>query len=244
LSFVFIDIPGSFVDFPSAVAQRWAHFALLCGPSSRRVFGRRPRGCSAVLRETSRGVGIGDLLSLSFVFIDILALFAKKHFPTISFQLQPCHSRMAMSRRDRSGRAAQSGRTAPSAPRRRSKATSAPAIDLSTQSFVFIDILALFRQKQLSAGSLQLSAKPSGWRRPRCVGLQCPEGTGQAERHNLTARSDRAAARPILAYKLTFSLPRNFPVVEYLRVPTASLEGWRGPEHLREEPRGPNTRKR
>jgi hypothetical protein len=46
-----------------------------------------------------------------------------------------------MSRRDRPGQAAQSDRTAPSAHRRRSKATSAPAHDDFTESFVFIDIL-------------------------------------------------------------------------------------------------------
>ena len=81
-----------------------------------------------------------------------------------------------------------------------------------------------FPNNQLSAPSHAIP----GWRRPRCLGLRCPEGTGQAERHNLTARSLPAGAHPILAYKLRCGLPRNFPVVEYLSVPTASLEGWRG----------------
>ncbi len=80
-----------------------------------------------------------------------------------------------------------------------------------------------FLNNQLSAPSHAIP----GWRKPYFVGLRCPEGTGQAERHNLTAQSDRAGARLILAYKLTFSLPRNFPVVEYLGDPTASLKGWR-----------------
>ena len=114
-SFVFIDILGSLVDFSSAVAQRWAHFALLCGLSSRRVFGGRPPllpCCAGGDEERNR---ISNILSLSFVFIDILALFARKPVSTIRFHLKPRHSRMAqtslcgsaMSRRDRSGRAAQ-----------------------------------------------------------------------------------------------------------------------------------------
>jgi hypothetical protein len=53
LSFVFIDILGSLVDFSSEIVQKWAHFALLCGLSSRRVFGGCPRHCRAVLEEMS-----------------------------------------------------------------------------------------------------------------------------------------------------------------------------------------------
>jgi len=52
-----------------------------------------------MVRFTVSGVsGMGDVpdkLSLSFVFIDILALFAQKHFSTIGFKPQPLHSRMA-----------------------------------------------------------------------------------------------------------------------------------------------------
>jgi len=81
-----------------------------------------------------------------------------------------------------------------------------------------------------------------GWRRPRCVGLRRPEGTGQAERHNLTARSARADPPLILAYKLRCSLPRNFPVAGYLGASTDGLKGWCGPEHLGDEPQSPNTR--
>jgi len=77
---------------------------------------------------------------------------------------------------------------------------------------------------------------------PGAWGLRCPEGTGQAERHNLTARSVRAGADPILVYKLRCGLPRNFPAVEYLGASTDSLKGWRGPERLVEEPQNPNTR--
>src|SRR5271157_2472862 len=51
-----------------------------------------------------------------------------------------------MSRRDRSGSAVQFDPTAPSAYRRRSRATSAPDLDFLPLSFVFIDILALFRR--------------------------------------------------------------------------------------------------
>jgi hypothetical protein len=57
--------------------------------------------------------------------------------------------------------------------------------------------------------------------------LRCPEGTGQAERHNLTTWSVRAGARPILAYKLKCGLPRDFPVAGYFGAPTDSLKGWR-----------------
>jgi hypothetical protein len=46
---------------------------------------------------------------------------------------------------------------------------------------------------------------------------------------------DLRRARPILAYKLTCSLPSNFPVVENLRAPTAFWKGWRGLEHLAQE---------
>ena len=68
-----------------------------------------------------------------------------------------------------------------------------------------------------------------------------PFSVGQGERHNLTARSVRASARPILAYKLRCSLPRNFPVVEYSGAPTASLEGWRGHQHVGKDSQSPST---
>jgi len=63
-----------------------------------------------------------------------------------------------MSRRDRLSQAGQFARPAPSAHRRSSRATSAPALDFLTLSFVFIDILGSFVEKQLSALSFQLSA--------------------------------------------------------------------------------------
>jgi len=63
------------------------------------------------------------------------------------------------------------------------------------------------------------------------------------DRSGRAAQFDRgsitAGARPILAYKFRRRLPRNFPAVGYLRAPTASLEGWRGPQHLGEEPLRP-----
>jgi hypothetical protein len=91
----------------------------------------------------------------SFVFIDILALFRRKAAfsrqlsalsRTIGAGADPACLGSAMSRRDKSGHSALFDRTAPSAHRRRSKTTSARAHDFFTRSFVFIDILALFRQ--------------------------------------------------------------------------------------------------
>jgi len=46
----------------------------------------------------------------------------------------------------------------------------------------------------------------------------------------LTARTVRAGAHPILAYRLRCSLPRNFPEAGYLGASTDSLKGWRAPE--------------
>jgi hypothetical protein len=66
-----------------------------------------------------------------------------------------------------------------------------------TSSFFFIDILALFAKKLRSTITFQLPATPfPDDADPGVWGLRCPEGTGQAERHNLTARSVRAGARP------------------------------------------------
>ena len=110
------------------------------------------------------------------------------------------------------------------------------------RSFVFIDILALFAKNITRRSAFTSSHAVPGWRRPRFVGARCPEGTGQAERHNLTARSVRAGARPILAYKFRCGLPRSFPAAGYLGASTDTLKGWRGPEHLRAEPQSPNTR--
>jgi hypothetical protein len=67
---------------------------------------------------------------------------------------------------------------------------------------------------------------------PDVWGLRCPEGTTQAERYNLTARSVRAGAQPILAYGLRCSLPRNFPGAGHLGASTDNLKGWRGPERF------------
>jgi hypothetical protein len=55
------------------------------------------------------------------------------------------------------------------------------------RSFVFMDILALFPKKHLSTISFQLPAMPfQDGADPDVWGLRCPEGTGQADRHNLT----------------------------------------------------------
>ena len=113
-------------------------------------------------------------------------------------------------------------------------------VDCCTDPFVFIDILALFPKIHLSTISFHLSATPfPDGADPAVWGLRCPEGTGQGERHNLTPRSVRASADPILAYKFRNSLPRNFPAVAYLGASTESLKGWRGPQHLGEEPLRP-----
>ena len=105
-------------------------------------------------------------MTSSFVFIYILALFPRKQLSTISFQhlakpfgwRRPRCVGSAMSRRDRSRRGGQFARTAPSVHRRRPGATSAPAHDFLSLSFVFIYILALFPQISLSAFNFQLSA--------------------------------------------------------------------------------------
>jgi hypothetical protein len=50
-----------------------------------------------------------------------------------------------------------------------------------------MDILALFPKKHLSTISFQLPAMPfPDGADPGVWGLRCPEGTGQADRHNLT----------------------------------------------------------
>ena len=96
----------------------------------------------------------------------------------------------AMSRRDRSGQVARLDRTAPSAHRRRSKTTSAPAHDFFAESFVFIDILALFPPKTCPEPRQSgLAQTPALW------GLRCPEGTGEGKRHNLTEHASSAHRR-------------------------------------------------
>ena len=53
-------------------------------------------------------------------------------------------------------------------------------------SFVFIDILALFRQKTSLNNQLSAPATPfPDGSDPDVWGLRCPEGTGQGARHNL-----------------------------------------------------------
>ena len=68
---------------------------------------------------------------------------------------------------------------------------------------------------------------------PLCGACDVPKGQG---RHNLSARSVRASKHPILAYRFRCSLPRDFPLAGDLGASTDSLKGWRGPEHLGEEP--------
>ena len=82
---------------------------------------------------------------------------ALKHQPsaTASGWRRPGCVGSAMSRRDRSGHVLQSSPVAPSAHRRRSKTTSAPAHDFFTEPFVFIYILALFCQFYNSVGAVR-----------------------------------------------------------------------------------------
>jgi len=136
----------------------------------------------------------------------------------------------AMSRRDRSGQAVQSDRTAPSAHRRRSRTTSAPAGDLLTSSFAFIDIPGSFVKKPLSSVSLQLSAAMQDGADPGVWGLRCPEGTGQAKHDNLTDLRLRRIAdvqkqclrQPATQHSITI-VAYDFGFVKRQQVPLYSL---------------------